>query len=252
MPTTSRSRNARVTVPRETLNCFMISASLGRRSPGRSLPSSMRRRKRSRICAWRGVSAVTVTPQRYTSAAAFANVVPAAASLRPGGMGSMLDGAAVARSLACGGGTPLSPRPFQSPCRRESMHFLRTKSGGAAVAAVMPSAADPPGTALLMEVGGTSNGTGFYPIDGVPTFISRQRSDSSTVPTSLNDTTLSYGTQDAKPALPRASPAPSASAVGVFRLSLRDGRRIAAAAVSLVSCPCESAAATSPTPPRPG
>lgn len=53
-----------------------------------------------------------------------------------------------------------------------------------------PTAADLSGTVLLMEIGGTSNGSGLYLIDGVPTFISKQGSNDATLPTSLNDTSL--------------------------------------------------------------
>lgn len=53
-----------------------------------------------------------------------------------------------------------------------------------------PLAADLSGTRLLIEVGATSNGSGLYLVNGVPTFIGKQGSADGTLPTSLNDTTL--------------------------------------------------------------
>lgn len=53
-----------------------------------------------------------------------------------------------------------------------------------------PTAADLAGTRLLIEIGGTSNGSGLYLVDGVPTFIGKQGANDAALPTSLNDTTL--------------------------------------------------------------
>ncbi|RYD23940.1 MAG: hypothetical protein EOP88_02225, partial [Verrucomicrobiaceae bacterium] len=41
-----------------------------------------------------------------------------------------------------------------------------------------------------IEVGATSNGSGLYLVDGVPTFIGKQGATDAALPTSLNDTTL--------------------------------------------------------------
>ncbi|RYZ61589.1 MAG: hypothetical protein EOP09_19775, partial [Proteobacteria bacterium] len=56
--------------------------------------------------------------------------------------------------------------------------------------AFTPLAADLTGTRLLIEIGATSNGSGLYLVDGVPTFVGKQGSNDATLPTSLNDTTL--------------------------------------------------------------
>lgn len=56
--------------------------------------------------------------------------------------------------------------------------------------AFIPTAADLAGTRLLIEIGGTSNGSGLYLVDGVPTFIGKQGATDAALPTSLNDTTL--------------------------------------------------------------
>lgn len=53
-----------------------------------------------------------------------------------------------------------------------------------------PVASDLVGTKLLIEIGGTSNGSGLYLVEGVPTFIGKQGSNDATVPSSLNDTSL--------------------------------------------------------------
>ncbi len=45
-----------------------------------------------------------------------------------------------------------------------------------------PVAGDLTGTALLMEIGGTSSGTGLYLINGVPTFVSKQGAADARVP----------------------------------------------------------------------
>lgn len=54
----------------------------------------------------------------------------------------------------------------------------------------IPTAADLTGTRLLIEVGATSNGSGLYLVDGVPTFIGKQGANDAALPTSLSDTTL--------------------------------------------------------------
>ncbi|QNN24452.1 hypothetical protein HED60_19965 [Planctomycetales bacterium ZRK34] len=59
--------------------------------------------------------------------------------------------------------------------------------------AFAPSSADLTGTVLLMEVGGTSNGSGLYLVDGVPVFLSKQDGGSGNVPTGLNDTDFTDG-----------------------------------------------------------
>lgn len=56
--------------------------------------------------------------------------------------------------------------------------------------AVRPVAEDLSGTVLLMEIGGNSNGSGLYLIDGVPSFIQKQNSSDAAVPVSVNDTEL--------------------------------------------------------------
>ncbi|RYD49538.1 MAG: hypothetical protein EOP85_01420, partial [Verrucomicrobiaceae bacterium] len=56
--------------------------------------------------------------------------------------------------------------------------------------AFIPTAADLTGTRLLIEIGGTSNGSGLYLVDGVPTLIGKQGATDAALPTSLNDTTL--------------------------------------------------------------
>jgi hypothetical protein len=56
---------------------------------------------------------------------------------------------------------------------------------------VTPLAADLTGTVLLMEIGGSTNGTGFYLINGVPTFVSKQSSGSSYDPSPANDSAMS-------------------------------------------------------------
>ncbi len=53
-----------------------------------------------------------------------------------------------------------------------------------------PNASDLNGTKLLIEIGGTTNGSGLYLVAGVPTLISKQSSNDGTLPTSLNDTSL--------------------------------------------------------------
>ncbi|QQL45870.1 sulfatase/phosphatase domain-containing protein [Sulfuriroseicoccus oceanibius] len=64
-----------------------------------------------------------------------------------------------------------------------------------------PASSDLTGMALLIEIGGNSNGSALYLVDGVPTFIQKQNSSDPATPTSLADTTLpeiavqsSYGT----------------------------------------------------------
>ncbi|MDB6079357.1 MAG: LamG protein, partial [Akkermansiaceae bacterium] len=56
--------------------------------------------------------------------------------------------------------------------------------------AFAPLAEDLAGTRLLIEIGATSNGSGLYLIDGVPTFVGKQGSGDAQVPSSLNDATL--------------------------------------------------------------
>ena len=50
-----------------------------------------------------------------------------------------------------------------------------------------PAAADLTGTVLLMEIGGTSNGSGLYLIDGVPVFVTKSNTDAATYPDTLPD-----------------------------------------------------------------
>ena len=57
-----------------------------------------------------------------------------------------------------------------------------------------PAADDLKGTVLLIEIGGTANGTGLYLINGVPTLVSKQNSDADAMPSGLNDTDLSDNT----------------------------------------------------------
>jgi hypothetical protein len=56
--------------------------------------------------------------------------------------------------------------------------------------AFVPNAADLTGTRLLIEIGGTSNGSGLYLVDGVPVLIGKQGATDAALPTSLTDTTL--------------------------------------------------------------
>ncbi|MES2921842.1 MAG: LamG-like jellyroll fold domain-containing protein [Verrucomicrobiota bacterium] len=56
--------------------------------------------------------------------------------------------------------------------------------------AFSPTTADLSGTRLLIEIGATSNGSGFYLVNGVPTFVSKQGASDAALPTGLNDTTL--------------------------------------------------------------
>ncbi|MCA1480820.1 hypothetical protein, partial [Bradyrhizobium sp. NBAIM08] len=46
------------------------------------------------------------------------------------------------------------------------------------------------GTRLLIEIGGTSSGSGLYLVNGVPTFIGKQGASDAALPTGLNDTAL--------------------------------------------------------------
>ncbi len=55
----------------------------------------------------------------------------------------------------------------------------------------VPVAADLSGTVTLMEIGGTSNGTGIYLIDGVPVFVSKQNSGDNQTPGAFDDTDVS-------------------------------------------------------------
>ena len=59
---------------------------------------------------------------------------------------------------------------------------------------ITPTAADLTGTRLLMEIGGSANGTGLFLVNGVPTLVSKQASNASVVPNSANDTDLSDNT----------------------------------------------------------
>ncbi|VGO13309.1 hypothetical protein PDESU_01865 [Pontiella desulfatans] len=54
----------------------------------------------------------------------------------------------------------------------------------------IPSTADSNGTVMVAEIGGTSNGSGIYLVNGVPTFISKQGSSDGVVQDSLADTGL--------------------------------------------------------------
>ena len=68
-----------------------------------------------------------------------------------------------------------------------------------------PTADDLSGTVLLLEIGGTSNGTGLYLIDGVLTYVTKHNGTDDALPTGLNDTAIdpaaavtnSYGTVSA-------------------------------------------------------
>jgi MYXO-CTERM domain-containing protein len=59
---------------------------------------------------------------------------------------------------------------------------------------ITPTAADLTGTRLLMEIGGSANGTGFFLVNGVPTLVSKQASNANVVPNSANDTDLADNT----------------------------------------------------------
>jgi hypothetical protein len=56
--------------------------------------------------------------------------------------------------------------------------------------AFTPADRDLIGTILLIEIGGTANGSGLYLVDGVPTLISKQGSSDRARPDSLHDTAL--------------------------------------------------------------
>lgn len=56
-----------------------------------------------------------------------------------------------------------------------------------------PLAADVTGTVLLLEIGGTANGTGLYLINGVLSYLTKHNSGDPFTPDSLNDTSLIPG-----------------------------------------------------------
>ncbi len=53
-----------------------------------------------------------------------------------------------------------------------------------------PTPDDLSGTVVLVEIGGTANGTGIYLIDGVPTYVTKHNSGDPFVPASLFDTSV--------------------------------------------------------------
>jgi len=53
-----------------------------------------------------------------------------------------------------------------------------------------PAAADLTGTVLLMEIGGTWNGTGLYLVEGVPVFVTKRASSNDQWPGPFDDTRL--------------------------------------------------------------
>ncbi|MEC8942841.1 MAG: hypothetical protein VYC95_08920, partial [Verrucomicrobiota bacterium] len=56
-----------------------------------------------------------------------------------------------------------------------------------------PSGFDDFGTVRVAEIGGTSNGTGIYLIDGIPYFVSKMNSAPADIPSSFNDTDWADG-----------------------------------------------------------
>ncbi len=56
-----------------------------------------------------------------------------------------------------------------------------------------PSGFDDFGTVRVAEIGGTSNGTGIYLIDGIPYFVSKMNSAPADIPSSFNDTDWTDG-----------------------------------------------------------
>jgi len=60
----------------------------------------------------------------------------------------------------------------------------------------IPSPQDTNGTVLLMEIGGTSNGSGLYLVNGVPTLIGKMASADGNLPSGLNDLQLGGSTAE--------------------------------------------------------
>ncbi|MEC9054551.1 MAG: VCBS domain-containing protein, partial [Verrucomicrobiota bacterium] len=66
-------------------------------------------------------------------------------------------------------------------------------AGFAIDVAFQPSGFDDFGTVRVAEIGGTSNGTGIYLIDGIPHFVSKMNSVAADLPSGLNDTDWADG-----------------------------------------------------------
>ena len=85
-----------------------------------------------------------------------------------------------------------------------------TDAGFAFDITFQPSGFDDFGTVRVAEIGGTSNGTGIYLIDGIPYFVSKMNSAPADLPSGLNDTDWTDGNVSvplADAALPLDSPA---------------------------------------------
>ena len=71
---------------------------------------------------------------------------------------------------------------------------------------ITPVAGDLTGTIMIAEVGGTSNGSGIYLIDGVPTVLTKQSSGDAAVPAGLTSPALpAVSVQSSSPALTAGS-----------------------------------------------
>lgn len=68
-----------------------------------------------------------------------------------------------------------------------------TDAGFAIELVVTPTGFDDFGTVRVFEIGGTSNGTGIYLIDGVPHFVSKMNTVPDSLPSGLNDTDWADG-----------------------------------------------------------
>ena len=68
-----------------------------------------------------------------------------------------------------------------------------TDAGFAFEITFQPSGFDDFGTVRVAEIGGTSNGTGIYLIDGIPYFVSKMNSAPADIPSSFNDTDWTDG-----------------------------------------------------------
>ncbi len=106
-----------------------------------------------------------------------------------------------------------------------------------------PDVADLSGTVLLMEIGGTSNGSGLYLVDGVPTFIGKQGTNDAALPASLNDTTLpAIAVQSSGGALTAGSEYSFAATwdhAGNLNLALYDGTTLTPDAFTLTGTPAD-------------
>ena len=87
--------------------------------------------------------------------------------------------------------TPLAPQFDHPAIHGDSLNLLPDPdidAGFAFEVAFMPAGFDDFGTVRVMEIGGTSNGTGLYLLDGVPHFVSKMDSAPTSLPAGFNDT----------------------------------------------------------------